>query len=1438
MRYFLLVVVFFCGIFTSQAQNNFRTRQNGDWSDPNTWEEFISTWTNTANIPDSSSGSITIRSFHTVILSTEVIADELLVDEDGSLNIDSGGKLIVEDGTGTDLTVTIGNGFTTFNGYVNVESGGVLENRGTVVSSPLNLSVIGELVHNQNGGTLPNAGWNDNSVLRITGIQDLAPAGLNGTFYDIIWDTPEMNAGVSIPGVIGAIKNDLIFHSTNNAVLTLSDQSISDVTINNNLFVEDSAVVAIAGTGSSILRVKDSTSVSGELIFSLDGGTAKLYTQGDLLVDGMITGSGEFIFNGTTLQHIDITGELSEALDYNLFDNTEVSLGESILPGNGNFITGKNVILHLGSLDPAGAVQNVMTGGNLRTDPAGRTFGNNLTLVYDGSGHQMIGVPPAATNLNVTVQNVDGAELSDDLDVPGDLVLMAGDLTLGSHTLSLNDGVTAMTGYYLQPDSTSGMYISGEDNLLLPFSEEGAEIGVLNINRQGNVHLNGDLTVTGELHLEDGLLILDDFTLVLKGDVSANNGRIHTVSTSGLEIAGQGAFTSLPLQSGSNQLGRLTLDREGMVWNPVESLTIYNWLRLSNGEFNNSAGLLTFQNDATIYRSEGGSISGNPVMITSGHYNLVYEGGVVTSGLELPPATTPDALGNLTVNHTLLEVDKETVINGNILVQDGAVTVDGMDVTTGGNTLSVTQGRFHHSNGTLWVMNDLSVSSPDSVQLDQVVIDDDHGLSADFLMLSGTISGGTGTALTVTTRLTLNGTADQQLDVESMKFNQVVADKTSGDIELLKNTRLLDVWSFKQPANVFTNDWLSLIADTSDKFRGGSIGSIPEGNQVNGEVRVEWYQSEFDAAGYPLFFASPVTSAKVMDLQDDFPVSGSFGGSDPVSPNPSLYTYDESVAGEMIQGLVAYPETDNQAPLEIGKGYIALLFNASPTTIDVTGEINQQEIAMPVTYTDTDNPAVDGWNLVANPYPSAISWDNVSGWDKSVVSNVIAVYDHGQFSYWNGTGAGNGTDLAISEGKIARGEAFWVQANTTGTLTINENAKVEDTTDPVAVPNQLLIELERGVEKDQALVVFSSTASNDYESGVDAVKLDNAGFDLATFNEDQVPLAMNFRQNPGCSGTVGISLGDVTTGSYLLRLSVLEAMEVPYTIILQDHYLSQEIDINEQNIYIFDVDESTPETFADDRFSIEFITDVDKIVDEEVAVSSSSEVCPEETASVIIPSSQSVVNYQLELNGQLYGLPVPGNGSTLFLDIDPDDMDVSNHVRIIASVDYCDTTIPLTTELDITKTDISPEIAFAGGKLISNYLTGNAWYLYDSSTPISTENEIIPAEEGIYRLEVTLGACTVSTTYDLTVTGNDDPVAADTWQIYPNPATDRIQIRRVDGAREAEIQLVTLNGKVMHTQALLPGQSTMDVGALPEGVYVLKILEKDRIYSAKVIIRR
>lgn len=87
----------------------------------------------------------------------------------------------------------------------------------------------------------------------------------------------------------------------------------------------------------------------------------------------------------------------------------------------------------------------------------------------------------------------------------------------------------------------------------------------------------------------------------------------------------------------------------------------------------------------------------------------------------------------------------------------------------------------------------------------------------------------------------------------------------------------------------------------------------------------------------------------------------------------------------------------------------------------VAGDIAPQE----VNYT-LGSPQI-GWNLIGNPYPSSVNWDET--WTSSDIGGWAVVYDNGTYSGWNPFLTGDDRSYnGKTDGLIAPNQGFWVRA--------------------------------------------------------------------------------------------------------------------------------------------------------------------------------------------------------------------------------------------------------------------------------------------------------------------------------------------------------------------------------------------------------------------------
>jgi hypothetical protein len=309
------------------------------------------------------------------------------------------------------------------------------------------------------------------------------------------------------------------------------------------------------------------------------------------------------------------------------------------------------------------------------------------------------------------------------------------------------------------------------------------------------------------------------------------------------------------------------------------------------------------------------------------------------------------------------------------------------------------------------------------------------------LQCTGDVTAGMSGTFTGDGELFLSGDEIQNVELPGAMIRDLIISK-NGSATVRLNAPLQITGSLLiTSANTVlqTNGHLTLVSSGDMRGATASVGPLPAGASITGNVTVQRMISG-EGRMYR-YLSSPVSDATVADMKDDFPVTGTFldpstgRGINPASP--SLFFYDPSLA----EGWTAFPVSGYAAEniLVAGRGYAAFIRNGtSDVNWDVTGTLNQGDVPMPVSYI-AHGGAHEGWNLVGNPYASAIRWSAPDGWVRSPgIAHTFAIRDNamGVFRYSDGE-VGD-----VQDGLISASQAFWVHASAPDpVLTVREAAK-------------------------------------------------------------------------------------------------------------------------------------------------------------------------------------------------------------------------------------------------------------------------------------------------------------------------------------------------------------------------------------------------------------
>jgi subtilisin family serine protease len=307
----------------------------------------------------------------------------------------------------------------------------------------------------------------------------------------------------------------------------------------------------------------------------------------------------------------------------------------------------------------------------------------------------------------------------------------------------------------------------------------------------------------------------------------------------------------------------------------------------------------------------------------------------------------------------------------------------------------------------------------------------------------------------------------------------------------LKNTLTLAKGTFTNNGQIFT------LQSTATK----TARIAPVASQANyaGNITMERF-APGGLTGWA-FLGNPVQNSTLSNWMDDFATSGFTGATGNAGSFVSVFTYNEAVNGTSGNGYV--PPTNANNVVVQGKGYMVYLgtgsVNTNNITIDVTGPISKGAFTFPITYNNTTpiaSPDNDGWNLIANPYPSAIDWDSPD-WSRNGVNGAIYIYnaDIQQYATYvagsGGLGVNGGTNI------IASSQGFWIKANSINPTLIATTEQVKSAgnatffrSSSTSSSNGIIkLKLSQGSNFDETMIRTNELATENFDNDFDAGKL-------------------------------------------------------------------------------------------------------------------------------------------------------------------------------------------------------------------------------------------------------------------------------------------------------------------------------------------------------------
>lgn len=301
----------------------------------------------------------------------------------------------------------------------------------------------------------------------------------------------------------------------------------------------------------------------------------------------------------------------------------------------------------------------------------------------------------------------------------------------------------------------------------------------------------------------------------------------------------------------------------------------------------------------------------------------------------------------------------------------------------------------------------------------------------------------------------------------------------------------------------------------------------------------------------------------------------------PTSNSFNLFRYTGS-AWSSITSAVGLGGSENAL-----EGYSVKFTEASDVTVDYSGELRSGNYSKPI----------NGWNLIANPYPTyldlasaGVSFGNAVNtvWTTTNASGSTA---YATYNVASGIGAGGGTRY------VAPGQSFWVRNYSSSSFSVSNSARVHSTGMLKAATsnNDLLRIAVMGTKtEDETVLAFREVGSESFSSVFDSEKRFATGAsDMSVYTlKDNKSLVINILPS-GLEGRVVplmLNVGAQVAGTYTLKATNIFEFMPEFGVYLFDKATGETVDLREKPEYSFVAAVGS----GQDRFELSFKS-IDKI---------------------------------------------------------------------------------------------------------------------------------------------------------------------------------------------------------------------------------------------------
>jgi PKD repeat protein len=646
----------------------------------------------------------------------------------------------------------------------------------------------------------------------------------------------------------------------------------------------------------------------------------------------------------------------------------------------------------------------------------------------------------------------------------------------------------------------------------------------------------GNINLFGELRCTAGTINIGNAA----NNCLSSNGGLFVVTGGTVNIAGRYE------RPNTTAISRFTITGGTLVLNTIgsTSTTLAPFqMDVPGSQFTQSGGTI-------IIRREGGTGAQNlGFTCTGGNINSVTGGTLQIGDASTPLAqimliNTVSPVGNLLVNSANATAQLSTnplTVFSDVTINSGVLLASNLNISLGRNwqnnggtyTAGTNTTIFNGtSSGTITRtagaenFNHISFTGSGTKTLGSAIGCNNVSISAGAVFSAGT------TGFTISMRgnwnnagtfvegsdgiVNCNGTAAQTIGGSVITTFRHLTISNAAGVSITSNQNIRGTLSLNTGVFTTTGFNFTLLSDVNGTARIGRI----TGGDITGPVVQQRYIYQGPTNWRQL--AAPVDAQTFQAWNDDIVTAG-FPGSDYPNFNGfySIALYNETAAGPKEFGYS--PPGNVTDPINPLRGYYVYI-GPLAVTMDVKGNPRKFNQTFSLTYTPSAGATQDGWNMLSNPYPSAISWDS-SGWTRTGTDNVLYIWNpvNNQYAtYVGGIGTNEGTS------HIPSSQAFWVRAVAANpAVSITEAVKTSQDPSffrsmPANVNYLLKLKLSASNGTDETVIRFDQSAGNQFDIGYDALKLastDTLAPYIASTNDSVMDYSIN---------TLGDLNGEVT----------------------------------------------------------------------------------------------------------------------------------------------------------------------------------------------------------------------------------------------------------------------------------------------------------------------